>query len=217
MKSNWTKILVHNLSHNRNSNGAPKSLARLLPNLIFAALFFVMAPSFAAISEKNVQSKNYQPANFQDIKLGLTLSPAKTGWIFLNENDYASQGMRFVARPLGNRTISSLSLRIDKSPIDSIKKYSEKWLKDYPKFGFELQLAQDAIYGDLKGYEIELVSKKQSGEEKRIHQFITKNDGNFWIFTCSGESAIFDQALKSCQDILKTSKLITQPNLILSK
>ncbi len=185
-----------------------KKLVRIFSALAVLVVISLLVPLLtqAAIKPMNDSS------NYRDEKLGLSLSAGKTNWTFFNSDDYASNGNIFVARPVSlsftGSTVATLTLRSDKSQIESVKKYTEKWLRDYPKFGFELQQAGEVTYGDLKGYQIEMVSKKV------IHQFIYKNDNEFLVFTCSSGLQNSIAVWEKCQEILRSAKLnIPTPDL----
>lgn len=146
---------------------------------------------------------------FTEPSLKISLTYSSRDWHIFETSDYVAAGSLFFAKPktkdnsLGE---STFSLRQDESPSADAKKYAEKWLKDYPKFGFELLLSQQVEYGQMSGFEIELASKKGN---KKLRQFVTKNsDNKFLIFTCSSKKDEFETTLKHCQKLLNTAQNI---------
>jgi hypothetical protein len=144
--------------------------------------------------------------SFIDPVTKLNFSFNEKEWTIFDSNDYASAGSVFLAKLADKKlTQATLSLRLDEADFKDAKKYTERWLKDYPKFGFELLLSQEYQYGNLKGYEIELSSTKT---DKRLRQFVVKNTENkFLIFTCSAVKNDFPEVLKHCQKLLISVQL----------
>lgn len=140
-----------------------------------------------------------------DAKRGLTLSIKNKNWIFLSPDEVDAKGMEFVARPKG-LSHTSLTWRVDKpeAPPANAKKYAEKWLKDFPKFGLELESSKEAKYGSLEGYEMDF--KKQNGN-LRWKQFIVGREKEFWIFTCSAPAPHFKSAWNGCKNILQSTRI----------
>src|SRR5579872_2576308 len=98
---------------------------------------------------------NVTDHHFVDPNRKLNLHSSSTGWDFFD-----SEGeVQFIARaPLSNKDViqPTLTLRIDKGDWPSSRSYSEKWLREYPKFGYDLQMSRQAYFGNLQGFEMEL-------------------------------------------------------------
>ncbi|MBK9294920.1 MAG: hypothetical protein IPM57_10860 [Oligoflexia bacterium] len=147
--------------------------------------------------------------SFENPDINLKLTYQSQEWLAFDADDFVASGSLFFAKPKSLKLQkATLSLRADESSLASSKRYVEKWLKDYPKFGFDLLLSQKAVYGQLEGYEIELRAKQG---DKKIRQFVSKNsDNKFLIFTCSAEKDIFDKALKACQKVFASAEKLAK-------
>ncbi len=158
------------------------------------------------------QASYLTPHQYFDSTRHLFLSFANTNWDFFEGDDRTSQtiskdkSLQFVARSpyiIEGGLQPTLTLRIDKGPWSSARAYGERWLKDIPKYGYELQMSRDATYGNLKGFEIELFST----QSKRVsRQFIVKESQELWVFNCTSDQKHFSTSWKACEKILKTAK-----------
>ncbi|MDZ4677772.1 MAG: hypothetical protein SGI74_09715 [Oligoflexia bacterium] len=152
------------------------------------------------------------PNYFSDNVRKLNLNVADKKWDFFDAEDTSSKTsqtdleLQFVARAPKvneNKTQPTLTWRVDKGEWDSAKKYSSKWLKEFPKFGYELQTSGDAKYGALNGFDMELLS---TISDRRIRQFVVARAKEMWVFTCSADTKHFNEAWDACRKILNTSK-----------
>ncbi len=149
---------------------------------------------------------------FVDPQLQLKLQAPDPQWVFLNGDQVPRKNtdddllLRFIARGLPNAqgVQPSLTLRVDPGVWKSAKHYAEKWLKEYPKFGYELQFSRDNHIGALEGFEMELSS---TVSPRRVRQFIVQRTKEMWVFTCSSSNDGFSSAWTACEKILKTAKL----------
>jgi hypothetical protein len=151
------------------------------------------------------------PDRFYDPARRLIIEAAGTKWDFFGGDDLTSRTvsadikLQFVARSPAvgeNNVQSTLTMRVDPGDWKTARSYAERWLRDYPKFGYELQMARDNQYGNLKGYDIEISSNTS---HRRARQFIVKHDREMWVFTCSADTKHFSEAWTSCEKILKTA------------
>ena len=166
-----------------------------LLTLVFV-VFGASAHSLASLSGRT----------FEDPKLKLFLSLATTDWDFFEPNG-DDKALKFIARAPTrdpSKPQGTLTLRIDNTENLTPRRYGEKWLKEFPKYGYEYQMARDSQYGALKGYEIELLSPMTN---RRVRQFITSQGDEMWIFTCSAQKDKFTQLVGACEKILKSASL----------
>lgn len=152
------------------------------------------------------------PQSYYDPMRKLVIGVGGTSWNFFPGDDVSSRAalgdlkLQFVARSpkvIDQHLQPVLTMRVDEGTWRSAKHYAEKWLKEFPKFGYELQMSREAGFGTLRGYEIELTS---TVSDRRIRQFIVHRPSEIWIFTCSANMKYFDETWKSCEKILKTAK-----------
>jgi hypothetical protein len=153
------------------------------------------------------------PHQFYDPTRHLFLNANNTNWDFFKPDDQTSQtvsrdkDLQFVARSpyiVEDGLQPTLTLRLDYGTWTTARAYGERWLKDFPKYGYELQMSRDTKLGGLSGFEIEL-SATQS--KHVIRQFIVKSKQDFWVFTCTSDQKHFSVSWSACERILKTAKV----------
>jgi hypothetical protein len=150
------------------------------------------------------------PHQFYDPIRHLLINAAGTHWDLSGADvtgptAVTGSHLQFVARApeLSENSIqSTLTLRIDKGDWRSARTYAERWLKDFPKFGYELQMSRETQLGNLNGFDMEFKGKNSP---RTARQFIVKRPGEMWIFTCTGDGEHFATIWSSCEKILKTA------------
>jgi len=137
----------------------------------------------------------------------------ETNWDFFKPDDVSSKtierdkGLQFVARSpyiIENGLQPTLTLRFDQGNWKTARAYGERWLRDFPKFGYELQMSRDSKLGHLSGFEIELSAKNSNHV---IRQFIVKSKQEFWVFTCTSDQKHFPVTWSACERILKSARV----------
>jgi hypothetical protein len=168
-------------------------------------LVFLLSQGLALASVKS-------PDQYFDPARKLSLSTSNTKWDFFSGDDLSSQttsrdsNLQFVARSpyiVEDGLQPTLTFRIDHGNWTTARTYGERWLKDFPKFGYELQMSRDSSIGNLKGFEMELTA---SHSKHVIRQFIVKSNQEFWVFTCTSDQKHFSNTWLACEKILKTAK-----------
>jgi hypothetical protein len=185
-----------------------KGEAELIKKLKPAFIFTFVIVCYSTLVAANIPESH----RYTNSEKKLDLFTGSTGWDFFT-GDAVTQNstdlqLFFVARAPKAQTSgaqSTLTMRVDKSDSRTSRLYAMKWLKEYPKFGYELQMSREASYGTLEGFEIEL---KSTQSDRHIRQFLVKHASEMWVFTCSSDQAHFDSVSKDCEKILKTSKTI---------
>lgn len=96
----------------------------------------------------------------------------------------------------------SLTVRVDKLakeiPLD---KYVQKWMKEYPKYGFDVIGSLPFSQNKEKGYVLDLINR-DSGKQLRQVVFLKKQKAV--ILTCRDQSATFKDSLAGCNKIIRT-------------
>lgn len=166
-------------------------------------LVFSCVPTWGALTSKQ----------FEDTRRRLILNVSNTQWDFFHPEEMTKPNqkrdleLQFVARGPSNEVDHvqpSLTFRVDKGKWSTAKKYAERWLKEYPKFGYELQNSRKRRLGILNVFEIEMTSKVSP---RQIRQYIVRRPKEIWIFTCSADMANHSRAFSDCERILSTSYL----------
>lgn len=96
----------------------------------------------------------------------------------------------------------TLTVRIDKlakeTPLD---KYVQRWMKEYPKYGFDVLGSKPFAQNKDRGYVLDLINR-DNGRQLRQVVFLKKQKAV--ILTCRDQSATFKDSLKGCNQIIRT-------------
>ncbi len=97
---------------------------------------------------------------------------------------------------------ASLSVRVDNLKKNMpLNDYVQQWIRDYPKFGFEVLGSKPFNLDGNLGYVIDLKTK---ATEKQLRQVVFVRDRKAVILTCRDAIENFETTLKSCNSIIKT-------------
>lgn len=120
------------------------------------------------------------------------------------------------APPRGNQTIltvyrnpavdskASLTVRVDRlSRGTNSDKYVNRWVKEYPRFGFDVLGAQPFQQGALKGHVIDLLNRDSKMQLRQV-VFVNESKRRAAILTCRDTTQGFSSTLKSCNSIVRT-------------
>jgi hypothetical protein len=99
-------------------------------------------------------------------------------------------------------TQAALTVRVDAitKPTD-LDKYSAKWMKDYPRFGFEVITSKKVKVGNETGFLLDLVNRESA---KQLRQVLFVKNKNAVTLTCRDDIKSFSQTLAACNDIIRT-------------
>ena len=133
---------------------------------------------------------------------GFSLHSSVNGWKQVpppNKNDYIVamyESRDQVSNP------SALTVRVDemKSP-STLEDYSKKWLKDYPRFGFDVLTAKKVRVGENVGYLIDLLSREN---KKQLRQLLFVKGKKAVTLTCRGDQDKFKSTIRDCNEIIRT-------------
>lgn len=100
-----------------------------------------------------------------------------------------------------NNVRASLSVRVDnmRKPT-SLKRYVKRWIKEYPKYGYDVLGSKGFKSGGKKGYVIDLINTKK---KRQLRQVIYLNQKTAVLMTCRDHTESFNQSLKECNNIVK--------------
>ncbi len=100
-----------------------------------------------------------------------------------------------------NNVHASLSVRVDNMrDTTSLKKYVRRWVKEYPKYGYDVLGSKGFKSGQKKGYVIDLVNRKK---KRQLRQVIYLENKTAVLMTCRDHMETFSNALKECNNIVK--------------
>lgn len=97
---------------------------------------------------------------------------------------------------------ASLTVRVDELKKDtSIDRYIQRWMKEYPRYGFDVLGSKPFVQNNQRGYVLDLVNREQG---KQLRQVVFVKQKNAVILTCRDQIATFNTSLKSCNQIIRT-------------
>ncbi len=177
---------------------AQNLLLYILTLVVIAAPKVFAAPIPLTSSSIFISSKN---GLFQS-PLGFSLHLASTDWLQVQkpaDNPY----IETIYRSSKDENIqAALTVRVDKlDAIHSIESYSQKWMKDYPRFGFAILTSKKVRVGNQVAFMLDLVNRDNS---KQLRQVLFLKNKAAVTLTCRDDVTNFSRTLKSCNEIIRT-------------
>lgn len=138
-------------------------------------------------------------------RFGFEILADNTNWIQTNpprrskfiETVYRSPIMK-------NNTRATLTVRVDKMKNQTdIRKYVKRWIKEYPKYGYDVLGSKAFSAAGKKGYVIDLMNNRK---KRQLRQVIYLNKKTAVLMTCRDHTASFNDSLKECNNIVKNFK-----------
>jgi len=194
-----------------------------------ALIALISSAAFAAPIPGTATSKLVSPQiGLYHSPLGFQLNAAHTGWAHVAppagnkyvatvyraepgsvaaqiHADLHSQGNVVGQKALASAAKTSpamLTVRIDNLDKETtLDKYIGKWMKEYPRYGFDVLGSKPFLQAKNKGYVLDLVNRNQG---KQLRQVVFLKQKNAVILTCRDRIATFQTSLKSCNEIIKT-------------
>lgn len=171
----------------------------------FVSSLVTSAILFSAISQASIPPQDNTV--FKDMKRGITITSNMPHWSFsLPSAD--KEDLLFIARgPKSSQeeTAPTLTLRTDSSQeYKTAKAYSDHWLKEYPKYGFQVEYARPNTFVSKQGYELQV---KSIDAPKMVYQVVLPKGSEMLIFTCTSETKGFKNALEACKKIISGVRL----------
>ena len=97
---------------------------------------------------------------------------------------------------------AALTVRVDPLKKDmGIEKYVAKWMKEYPRFGFDVLGSKPFTQNKQKGV---------VAQAKQLRQVVFVKNQKAVILTCRDQQATFQTTLKACNQIIRTFDWTTE-------
>lgn len=97
---------------------------------------------------------------------------------------------------------ATLTVRVDHLDRDTtLDRYIAKWMKEYPRYGFDVLGSKPFMQSKNKGYVLDLVNRTQG---KQLRQVVFLKQKDAVILTCRDNVSTFQTSLRACNDIIKT-------------
>ena len=178
---------------------APRTLAVcILQSLIFT--WVAGAAPLPATPSNSIIADQTQPFVSE---FGFKMSSANTDWKLMPKPADSKYMVTLYQSPQAYKSLSAtLTVRLDHlNEKMETQDYVKKWLKRYPRFGFEVLGAKNFEHKGHTGYVIDLLNKEN---ERQLRQVVFLKDKAAIVMTCRDHIDNFKNSLKSCNDIIRT-------------
>ena len=102
---------------------------------------------------------------------------------------------------LKNETRGTLTVRVDKMKNQTnLKSYVGRWVKEYPKYGYDVLGSRRFKSKGKRGYVIDLIHSKK---QRQLRQVIYLKEKTAVLMTCRDHVKSFKGSIKSCNKIVK--------------
>jgi hypothetical protein len=179
---------------------------KALSLLLFVSVIGLNPPASAAPVPGTTSSKMVAPKlGIYKSKFGFEIMARNTNWV-QTKPPRSSRFIETVYRsPIERNNVrATLTVRVDnmKKGTD-IKKYVRRWIKEYPKYGYDVLGSKAFKSGNKKGYVIDLVNSRK---KRQLRQVIYLNKKTAVLMTCRDHTSTFNKSLKECNNITQTFK-----------
>jgi hypothetical protein len=134
---------------------------------------------------------------------GFRLHAGDSGWLQAAPPK-GNQTILTVYRSPQSDTKASLTVRVDRLARGSTAdRYIGRWIKEYPRFGFDVLGSQPFSQGGVRGHVIDLMNRDSRMQLRQV-VFVNESRKRAAILTCRDNASDFSGTLKSCNSIVKT-------------
>jgi hypothetical protein len=134
--------------------------------------------------------------------LGFEVNAAKSGWS-IHTPPRDSKFVATVFRPSAASS-AALTVRVDKLDRDlSIDQYIQRWMKEYPRFGFDVLGSQPFQQASRKGYVVDLINRESQRQLRQVI-FLSNKRRSAVILTCRDKVDRFKDSMRNCNSIVRT-------------
>jgi hypothetical protein len=172
-------------------------------NRFFVLLIFVVSQSALAAPHPGTATSTLISPQLGVYRspLGFQVSAGTSGW----KQTEAPSDNKFIAalyKSPNKADGGTLTIRVDKLPKDiALDKYVQRWMKEYPKYGFDVLGSKPFAQNKDRGYVLDLINR-DSGRQLRQVVFLKKQKAV--ILTCRDLTSAFKDSLKGCNQIIRT-------------
>lgn len=169
--------------------------------LIFL-LHLLSAPAPAAIKKK--LAPHAPPIH---LELGIELSLNGTSWEHV-PLPHPQSGLHAVfkspSRDYTKTQAATLTVRTEKlGESKNLKEFVRQWLKEYPKFGYDVLGSRGFTLSQQEAVVVDLVG---THSKKQARQILLLKGDDVVLFTCLDNKDHFEVSLKDCNTIIKSTK-----------
>lgn len=182
--------------------------SKIYSNNIFLGLILSVLLSTNAIqaAPAPLTSSSHVMSLLQGIyksKSGFLLNSQGTHWLADVNSDQSNLELIYRApQDAHSQVQAALTVRVDHlDKALGLRTYVQRWLKDYPKFGFEVLGSKTFHHREGLGYVIDL---KAPGPKKQLRQVIFVKDKMAVVLSCRDDESSFRTSLKTCNQIFRS-------------
>jgi hypothetical protein len=138
---------------------------------------------------------------------GFRIHSGDSGWLQAAP-PRGNQTILTVYRSPRNESKASLTVRVDELARGTgADRYIGRWIKEYPRFGFDVlgsqPFAQGAGANVIRGHVIDLMNRDSKMQLRQV-VFVSEARKRAAILTCRDDATDFSVTLKACNSIVKT-------------
>lgn len=138
-------------------------------------------------------------------RFGFEILANNTNWI-QTKPPKASKYIETVYRsPVSRNNVrATLTVRVDNMKgKTNLRGYVKRWIREYPKYGYDVLGSKAFKSKDKKGYVIDLINTRK---KRQLRQVIYLNKKTAVLMTCRDHSQSFKTSLQECNNIVKSFK-----------
>lgn len=168
--------------------------------------FFLGATAFSAPIPLSSSSKTLDTGKGLFFSpLGFKISAEKTDWIHtLNDKDHPYILTEYRSPHVDFGVQAALTVRVDQLKSKrTLKSYMKKWIKDYPKFGFQVLNSKPINVNQQMGFLMDILNPKN---RRQLRQVIFLKEKTAVVLTCRFHKKTETHNLHQCNQIIKNFK-----------
>lgn len=172
-----------------------------MKSLIFAASVVFGSTQAHAAPHPGATIVNPQIGVYRS-PLGFQVAAGDSGWQ-MNPAPKDSKYIATVFKAPGEKG-AALTVRVDQLEKDiTLDNYMQKWLREYPRFGFDILGSKPFIQNTRRGYVVDLLNRESKKQMRQV-VFLNPRKRSAVILTCRDNEPSFKDALKPCNSIIRT-------------
>lgn len=174
------------------------------PILLFLIVWFLKSTAYASpVPATSSSSLITGKKGIYHSQVGYQISAEGTDWELSPLPTESKYLLTLYRSPESFKNVqASLSVRLDHiRKNQKLKSYVKKWIKQYPRFGFEILGAKGFKSQGKEGYVVDLINRENS---KQLRQVVFLKDTAAIVLTCRDHIDNFRNSLKNCNHIIRT-------------
>lgn len=171
-------------------------------NILLICLFIGLQANSAPMPGTSTSQLVSPELGLHRSSAGFTISSAATKWQQATPPKESKFIEALYKSPENGKLRGTLTVRVDRDVKEkSLDLYMKKWMKEYPRFGFDVTGSKPFKMAKKEGYVVDLVNREKN---RQLRQVVFLKNGKAVILTCRDQSEEFKESLNQCNDIVKT-------------